>query len=56
VVFRSPFPNVEIPAESFSDFVIAEVAERSDRPAFIDGPAGRTLTHGQVYRAARRIG
>ncbi len=53
--FRSPMPDVAIPAQPFSDFIFDGVASRADRPAFIDGPTGRTLTHGQVYGGARRV-
>ena len=55
MIFRSPYPAVEIPELPFSDFVFADVDRRRDRPAFIDGPSGRTLTHGDVHRAARNV-
>jgi len=55
MIFRSPYPPVEIPEVSFSEFVFANTAAWDDRPAFVDGPTGRTLTHGQIHRAARNV-
>ena len=55
MIFRSPYAPVEIPEVSFSEFVFANVAHWVDRAAFVDGPTGRTLTHGQVHRAARNV-
>src|SRR5512144_1575853 len=55
MIHRSPWPDVAIPAMSYSDFVFANTDDWSDRPAFIDGPSGRTLTHGQVRATARRV-
>src|SRR5678815_1609294 len=56
VIFHSPYPPVAIPAMPFSEFIFANVAHWRDQPAFVDGPTGRTLTHGQMYRAARNVG
>src|SRR6476469_8149867 len=46
--FSSPFPDVEIPAQSLTAFVLEGGRDRRDHPALIDGPSGRTLTHGDV--------
>ena len=45
---RSLYPDVQIPESSLSDFVLAGAAARGDKPAFIDGPSGRTITYGQL--------
>ena len=55
MIFRSPYPPVEIPELSFSEFVFAEVARWHDRAAFIDGLTGRTFSHGEMHRAARNV-
>ena len=46
--FASPFADVEIPAQSLTEFVLEGGRDRRDHPALIDGPTGRTLTHGDV--------
>src|SRR6266496_2694376 len=53
-VIRSPYPDVPIPDVSLHELVLADAAERGDRPALIDGPSGRTLTYGQLAAAVRR--
>ncbi|MGO9887689.1 MAG: 4-coumarate--CoA ligase family protein [Solirubrobacteraceae bacterium] len=52
-MIRSPFPDVEIPDVSFSDFVLAGAAERGGRPALIDAPSGRTITYAELRRSVR---
>jgi acyl-CoA synthetase (AMP-forming)/AMP-acid ligase II len=55
MIHRSPWPDVAIPRTSYGDFVFADTDGWADRPAFIDGPSGRTLTHGQVRASAHRV-
>ncbi|MEJ8855527.1 AMP-binding protein [Variovorax robiniae] len=55
MIFRSPWPDIEIPDHSVGDHVFADLAAHADKTAFIDGPTGRTLTHGQVFGMARRV-
>jgi acyl-CoA synthetase (AMP-forming)/AMP-acid ligase II len=55
MIHRSPWPDVDIPETAYGDFVFADTARWADRPAFIDGPTGRTLSHGQVHAASRRV-
>lgn len=53
MLFRSPFPDVEIPDVSLTEFVLSGAAERAERPALIDGVSGRTLTYAQLAGAVR---
>jgi acyl-CoA synthetase (AMP-forming)/AMP-acid ligase II len=53
MIFRSPFPEVEIPDVTLSEFVFARVAEHAERPALIDGVSGRALTYAQLSGAVR---
>ena len=46
--FSSPHADVDIPAQPLTEFVLAGGRDRRDEPALIDGPSGRTLTHGAV--------
>lgn len=55
MIHRSPFPDVEVPAVSLPAFVLADVEQRRDKPALIDGPTGRTLTYGQLAGAVARV-
>jgi acyl-CoA synthetase (AMP-forming)/AMP-acid ligase II len=55
MIFRSPWPDIAIPDRSLSEFVFANLHRRADQVAYIDGPSGRTLTHGQVHDGARRV-
>ncbi|OSY44133.1 acyl-CoA synthetase (AMP-forming)/AMP-acid ligase II [Pseudonocardia autotrophica] len=63
---RSPYPDVEIPEVSLTEFLFADgFGDRADAPAFLDGTTGDQLTftefHGLVEKiagglAARGIG
>src|SRR5881628_3201599 len=55
VIFRSPHADVQIPDVPYSSFVLEHARERADRPVLVDGPSGRTLTHGQVVGGARCV-
>lgn len=46
--FRSLYPDVRIPESALSAFVLAGAAARGGKPAFIDGPSGRTITYAQL--------
>jgi acyl-CoA synthetase (AMP-forming)/AMP-acid ligase II len=56
LIFRGPEPPLAIPEVPLTPFLLERAAARGDKPAFIDGPSGRTLTyHGwadSVRRAA----
>jgi acyl-CoA synthetase (AMP-forming)/AMP-acid ligase II len=54
MIVRSPYPDVEIPRRSFSEHVLRLVAQRGDRPAFIDGANGRILTFRGLDDSVRR--
>jgi acyl-CoA synthetase (AMP-forming)/AMP-acid ligase II len=56
VIFRSPFPDVEIPDVPFAPFVLRHAERLAEKPALIDGVTGRAYTYQQardaVYRCA----
>jgi acyl-CoA synthetase (AMP-forming)/AMP-acid ligase II len=54
MIFRSPFPEVEIPEVSLPEFVFARTSERAGKPALIDGVSGRVYTHGEIAALVRR--
>jgi acyl-CoA synthetase (AMP-forming)/AMP-acid ligase II len=53
MIFRSPFPDVEIPDVSLTEFVLGGAAGRAEKPALIDGVSGRVLTYAQLAGAVR---
>jgi acyl-CoA synthetase (AMP-forming)/AMP-acid ligase II len=55
MVIRSPFPDVEIPDVSLSDFVLARAAEFGDKAALIDAPSGRTITYAELVDSVRGV-
>ena len=52
-MIRSPFPDVEIPDVSFTDFVLAGAAGLGGKPAFIDAASGRTLSYARLAESVR---
>src|SRR5207253_3649030 len=55
MIFRSRFPDVEIPEVSLAEFVIGHAAEFGDRPALIDGPSGRIVTYAALAGTVRAL-
>src|SRR5256885_2378114 len=55
MIFRSRFPDVEIPEVSLAEFVIGKAAGYGDRPALIDGPSGRTVTYAALAHTVRAL-
>jgi acyl-CoA synthetase (AMP-forming)/AMP-acid ligase II len=55
MIFSSPYPDIEIPESSLTAFVLEHAAQRGDKPAFIDGPTGRTLTYAQLVGGVQKL-
>jgi acyl-CoA synthetase (AMP-forming)/AMP-acid ligase II len=55
VIIRSPFPDVDIPEVSLTQFVLTRAEELGDKPAFIDGASGRTITYAQLPVSVREV-
>lgn len=54
MIYRSPFPDVEIPVVSLPTYLFEHADQWTDKPALIDGPTNRTLTYGQLTTAVKR--
>src|SRR5215218_4818155 len=54
MVFRSSYPDVQIPDVAFTPFVLRHARRLADKPALIDGQSGRSLTYAQLATAIRR--
>jgi acyl-CoA synthetase (AMP-forming)/AMP-acid ligase II len=55
MIFRSRFPDVEIPEVGLAEFVIERAAAFGDRPALIDGQTGRTVTYASLAHTVRAL-
>jgi 4-coumarate--CoA ligase len=55
VIFRSPLPDVVVPALLVHQSVLRHAATQPDKAALIDGPTGRVLTYGQLDDGVRRF-
>jgi acyl-CoA synthetase (AMP-forming)/AMP-acid ligase II len=55
VIFRSSYPDVDIPDMSVPAFVLNGAAALGNKPALIDGPTGRTLTYADLATAVRQV-
>jgi acyl-CoA synthetase (AMP-forming)/AMP-acid ligase II len=51
MIYRSPLGDVTVPDVTLPAFVLEHAAERADKPAFVDGPTGRTLVYSELVRA-----
>jgi hypothetical protein len=45
MIFRSPFPTLDLPEMPLHDFVLQHAMDYPDKAAIIDGPTGCTLTY-----------
>lgn len=55
MIFKSPYPDVEIPNLSLTEFLLERIAPFASKAALIDGPSGRTITYGQLGGAIRLV-
>jgi acyl-CoA synthetase (AMP-forming)/AMP-acid ligase II len=55
MVIRGPFPDVEIPDQPLTEFVLARAGEFRDTAALIDAPTGRTITYAQLRESVRAV-
>ncbi|WP_033436594.1 4-coumarate--CoA ligase family protein [Saccharothrix sp. NRRL B-16314] len=55
MVFRSPFPDVAVPDVSLHELLFADLGDRADRVALVDGTSGASLTYRQLAGAVDRL-
>ena len=48
MIFKGPYPDVEIPETALTPFVMHRAQELADKAALIDGPTGRSITYAQL--------
>src|SRR5215470_20266334 len=55
MIHRSPLPDIDIPDTTYPAFALARAHELGERPAFVDAPSGRQITHRQLADSVRRV-
>ena len=55
MIHKSPFPDVEIPDVSLTNFVLRHASRLAAEPALIDGPSGRTLSYAEFTGAVKSM-
>ena len=48
MIFKGPYPDVEIPEVALTPFVLHRAKELAGKAALIDGPTGRAVTFGEL--------
>src|SRR6267378_1499300 len=54
MIFKSPYPDIEIPDIPITSFILEHAVRFPARPALIEGNTGRTLTYDQLVEATDR--
>jgi acyl-CoA synthetase (AMP-forming)/AMP-acid ligase II len=55
IIHSSPFPDVEIPDVSLTEYVLRRAVDVPDRVALVDGPTGRSYTFAELRDAVHRL-
>ncbi len=55
MIFRSPYPDVDIPDVPVTTYVLERATELAERPALIDAASGDTITFGELAAGIRRV-
>jgi acyl-CoA synthetase (AMP-forming)/AMP-acid ligase II len=55
MIFRGPYPDVDIPEIPLTQFVLQRANELGDKPALIEASTGRTISYTQLSDSIRRV-
>jgi acyl-CoA synthetase (AMP-forming)/AMP-acid ligase II len=55
MIFRGPYPDVDIPEMPLTPFVMQRAAELGDKPALIDAASGRKISYAELADSIRRV-
>ena len=55
MIFKSPYPDLEIPDQALTPFVFRHAERLADKVAIVEAGSGRSLTYGQLVRDIRRL-
>ena len=53
MIYRSPYPDVDIPNVTLPGYLFEHAARYTEKAALVDGPTGRTVTYGQLVDAVQ---
>ena len=55
MIFKSTYPDVDIPDVALTPYLLERMAPYGDKPALIDGASGRTITYAQLIGGIRLV-
>jgi thioester reductase-like protein len=55
MIFRSPYPDIAIPRQSLTKFVLQRSTELAKKPALIEGLTDRIVTYGELADSISRV-
>jgi len=55
MLFRSPWPDIELPTCSILEVILGVAARNADKPAVIEAETARSLTYGQLVEGIERV-
>jgi acyl-CoA synthetase (AMP-forming)/AMP-acid ligase II len=55
MIFRSPYPDVEIPEVSLDEYCFVHASDMDDKVAIVDGVSGVSLTYGALGLSVERL-
>ena len=55
MIFRSPHPDVSIPNQSLTDFVLGAERGKAEDAALVEGDTGRVVSYGELREQVRRV-
>ncbi len=55
MIFRSPYPDIDIPNTPFPQVALRHADRLALKPALIDAPTGRTVTYGELRASIERV-
>ncbi|WP_414588695.1 thioester reductase domain-containing protein [Scytonema sp. PCC 10023] len=55
IIFRSPYPDISIPEQPLTEFVLQRAVELAQKPALIEGHSDRIVTYGQLADSIGRV-
>jgi acyl-CoA synthetase (AMP-forming)/AMP-acid ligase II len=53
MVHRSPYPDVQVPDVSLTEYVLGDAERHGDKPALVDGPSGAVTTYAELAGRVR---
>ena len=54
MIFKSPYPDIEIPEIPLASFILEHASQFGSRPALVDGRTGKTTTYQQLIETVDR--